>query len=295
MKLLSGTKEKKIRSLGLLIFCQFLLLLCIPVQAEAGKYAEEDRYYTMQYKMTENVDGYTKMTIDPDKKQLVVDTCRINCKAVGIQYRKGISGEEKKLDVVGKVDGNNYTFEIPLDSWEDGDYIIIVWYVHNGSNYYNFYSGLHMVIEDGEPFFPKDTAYKMGEKQLNVLKKVNEQSMLSDTSYLGSSEAEMKAKADSIVAGCTNDYQKCEALYQWVLDHVTYTFNTENEAVDVFKTGKGVCFGYANLFTAMLRLEGIPAATITGGTYMYDYFDKELDDYYAGGGYEPSCVDSLLF
>ncbi len=289
-------KGKKIQFMGLIFLFQFILLICMYVPVKAETYAATDRYYKMSNKITYNQDGYVQMNINPDTNQLSVVTYRNNCSNVVLYYRKNGVGTYNTLYSNDKVNRTDFTFSTNLSSLEDGHYIVSFWSHLQNESAWSFGEQFHVVVENGKAFFVKDTAYKFAEKQLKVVNQLKNQSYLMDTAYLGSYEAEMKAKADSIVAGCTNDYQKYEALYQWVMQHITYTAGADSQAVDSFRTGKGVCFGYANLLTAMLRLEGVPAVTITGAVYKNgDYFDKEPDDWYSGEGMGPHAWTLCYF
>lgn len=262
---------------------------------EADSYAEEDRFYSMENKNEKDKDGYIKLTLDKNKKEMIVDTYFDNCTQISIECSK--DGQWPYIDLATEYNiYPGYSFTVSLDNLTDGHYLIGICPFLNEQSRIRSREYFHIVIEDGKPFFIKDFAYDLAKKQLGVLEKLRVNSMLGDTTYLGSDYADMKAKADSLVAGCATDYEKVDALYEWVMQHITYVYGTGNEAVDVFKSGKGVCFGYANLLTAMLRLEGIPAATITGGVYMCgEYFDIVPSDYYSGDDMGPHAWTMCYF
>ncbi len=75
----------------------------------------------------------------------------------------------------------------------------------------------------------------------------------------------LKALADYITRSCTTDTEKCEELYKWVRDNITYQNPTNyNYPIDVFRAGKGNCTGKAQLLTTLFKLSGIKAALIAG-------------------------------
>lgn len=288
MKLLSRIKGKKsvFRNVAIFFCLQFAFLMILSMETKAATYATADRYYSVETKATANTNGYTKLTIDQTSKTLNVYFYRENYNAFGVYYRKNGAGSYESFTWTkdSSSSGALCKGNVSLASLADGEYEVSIWYNFQGESEYTQNQFFHVVVQNGSPFFVKDFAYKLAEKQLDVVKQLENNSKLTDTTYLGTSITSMKTTADRVISGCSNDYKKCEALYQWVMEHMTYVENTvENEAVDAYNTGKGVCFGYANLLTAMLRLEGIPAVTITGGVFNQgNYFTYEPSDYYSG-------------
>lgn len=132
------------------------------------------------------------------------------------------------------------------------------------------------------------------------------------------------AKAAELVAGKTTELEKIEAVYNYVINNITYY--TERAAtvqsgylpdIDaVLAEGKGICFDYAALMTAMLRSQGIPCKLVVGnaGTVYHAwistyteaggwvdgaiYFDgqdwKLMDPTFASGGNSSSTVLSYI-
>ena len=71
--------------------------------------------------------------------------------------------------------------------------------------------------------------------------------------------------------GLRGDQQKANAIYNWITHNIRYDVEVlkkgtlSREKVDkVFKTRKGVCDGYAKLFTAMCNEAGLKAVTVDG-------------------------------
>jgi hypothetical protein len=80
------------------------------------------------------------------------------------------------------------------------------------------------------------------------------------------------AKAEEICKGSKSDIGATEKIFLFVIDHVTYDYE---EAATVqsgyvpdpdrtLDSGKGICFDYASLTTAMLRSQGIPCQLVVG-------------------------------
>ena len=82
------------------------------------------------------------------------------------------------------------------------------------------------------------------------------------------------AKASELCAGISDNLQKVEAVYTYVVQNVTY--DTQKAATvqsgylpdvdETLATGKGICFDYAALMSAMLRSQGVPVKLVVGYT-----------------------------
>lgn len=72
-----------------------------------------------------------------------------------------------------------------------------------------------------------------------------------------------------ICAGASNDEQKIMAAYYWIIENLEYDedYYPTYQYFDVCKTLRtkmGICFDYANLFTAIFRSQNIPCYTVYG-------------------------------
>ena len=82
-------------------------------------------------------------------------------------------------------------------------------------------------------------------------------------------------KSFEVCTGLENNVQRIEACYQWVIDELEYDNDKVQVATqkyivpdldEIMKTKKGICFDYAALLCAMLRLQHIPTRVICGNT-----------------------------
>ena len=82
------------------------------------------------------------------------------------------------------------------------------------------------------------------------------------------------AKAAELCAGVTENLEKVEKVYTFVVNNVTYD-KAKAQSVksgylpdidDTLSTGKGICFDYAALMSAMLRSQNVPVKLIVGYT-----------------------------
>ncbi|TVY04507.1 transglutaminase-like domain-containing protein [Cohnella terricola] len=89
-------------------------------------------------------------------------------------------------------------------------------------------------------------------------------------------------KAKELTSGQKTDEQKAVAIYDYIVNNIRYDKELAKKVTsdyipdidNTFVTGKGICYGYATLYAAMLRSEGIPTKLVMGTT-------KLLDEYHA--------------
>ncbi|MDR0851260.1 MAG: transglutaminase-like domain-containing protein [Clostridiales Family XIII bacterium] len=90
------------------------------------------------------------------------------------------------------------------------------------------------------------------------------------SNFTGASACVSKAQAE--LSGVKTDLGATERIYKYVVDNIVYDYE---EAATVqsgyipdpdltLSTGKGICFDYASLTTAMLRSQGIPCKLVVG-------------------------------
>ena len=85
-------------------------------------------------------------------------------------------------------------------------------------------------------------------------------------------ESETVKKAGELVKDVKGVYPKVEAIYNFVIKNLTYdkvlAANVKSGYLPnldaVLKSGKGICFDYAALMSAMLRSQGIPSKLVIG-------------------------------
>ncbi len=85
-------------------------------------------------------------------------------------------------------------------------------------------------------------------------------------------ETSAVAKSYEICEGLKTDEEKVEAIYDWVVDNMTYDKELAKTVESGYlpdlevtmKTKKGICFDYCALFSAMLRAQGIPTKLVIG-------------------------------
>lgn len=91
--------------------------------------------------------------------------------------------------------------------------------------------------------------------------------------YINYSENSQAVQAAArLCAGRSSNLDKVSAVYNYVVDHISYDTEKAQQVqsgylpnIDqVYASGKGICFDYAALMTAMLRSQGVPTKLIVG-------------------------------
>lgn len=87
------------------------------------------------------------------------------------------------------------------------------------------------------------------------------------------SDTKCIAKSFELVKDDTTDLDRVDHIYHWVLDNVTYDWDKVEQVQgkyvlpvldDIYDNGKGICFDYAAIMAAMLRVQHIPTKVVTG-------------------------------
>ncbi|MCL2086052.1 MAG: transglutaminase-like domain-containing protein [Oscillospiraceae bacterium] len=95
----------------------------------------------------------------------------------------------------------------------------------------------------------------------------------SDVDVIRDTLNEVRDIAQTITEGITDDYQKAKALSSWVSENIYYDEDASEgvlsgantSLVEVLKTKRTVCGGYAGLYAALLEAVGINALVLNGG------------------------------
>lgn len=80
------------------------------------------------------------------------------------------------------------------------------------------------------------------------------------------------AWAQLITQGCTNDWEKAYAIYQYLIDEFAYdnvqledeSISYQDDALRLLRRKITICEGYGNTFTALCRAVGVPACVSFG-------------------------------
>ncbi|MDO9045656.1 MAG: transglutaminase-like domain-containing protein [Methanobacteriaceae archaeon] len=113
----------------------------------------------------------------------------------------------------------------------------------------------------------------------------------SQTDYLSSTnncqvtDSKIKSMAKSITSGATSYSSKATKIFNWVRDHLAYSFyyNTKYGAVKTLQERKGNCVDHAHLINALMRAVGINSryvhvsAKFSSSTYGHVYSEVYLN------------------
>lgn len=101
---------------------------------------------------------------------------------------------------------------------------------------------------------------------------------LAPSPYIESRHPKIKSLARKLVKDTEGDWEKVEALYDWVRDNVEYVNGPLKGAVAALNDGNGDCEELTSLFIALCRANRIPARTVWIPGHCYPEFylhDKE--------------------
>ncbi len=93
------------------------------------------------------------------------------------------------------------------------------------------------------------------------------------TSFMQANDPRIKALADSITAGLTDDWDKAKAICDWVFTHLEKKATvTVPSAREVLEMGYGDCNEHSILYGALARAAGIPTVVLAGLVYQMGRF-----------------------
>lgn len=109
--------------------------------------------------------------------------------------------------------------------------------------------------------------------------------------YIESKDRKIKKLAKQIQAdleeatdGEPADWDRIEALYEHVMDHIEYLEGPDTSASTTLKEGSADCHGRSALFVAMCRSLGVPARLVWAQDHCYPEFYFETKDGERGEG-----------
>lgn len=182
--------------------------------------------------------------------------------------------ENEKLDQVSmSVNAErefDKTIEIP-----QSDYDIMSVEVYTGEKAYgNFTSWIYNYLylsrdENGAWSIRTSPVYAHNKREYEKERAVSE--ALRATPAIESDEDEIYYLAQVICANAQTDYEKLEAIHDWVCDNIWYdrdklssTATVPYAATKVLKNRSAVCLGFSTLTAALCRSVGIPCNVVSG-------------------------------
>lgn len=199
---------------------------------------------------------------------------------VSVKYTAG-SGDKSKVQIT-KSGGTTYTYDLntkgtyevfPLTEG-NGSYSIKVFKNTSGSKYAQAYSTtVNMTLtNEFSPF-------------------------LYPNQYVNfTAKSQVVAKAKELASPKGVELDTITNVYNYVVDNITYDTTKASSVqsgylpnVDaVLKSGKGICFDYAAVMTAMLRSQDIPCKLVIG--YTGDVYHAWINTYISGVGWVENVI-----
>ncbi len=127
-------------------------------------------------------------------------------------------------------------------------------------------------------------------EQVNVSLKNDKVAFLASAQLVNwSADSNAAQLAQSITAGATTDQEKVEAIYDFIVNNISYDFNKAKTVQSgyvpnldmVLVDGNGICYDYSSLLAGMLRSQGIPTKLVMGnqsGSSVYHAWNEVLVD-----------------
>ncbi len=110
---------------------------------------------------------------------------------------------------------------------------------------------------------------------------------LGNSPYIDATDARIRNAAKEILSdGQQNDWERVEAIYDWVRDKVEYVEGDIKSASQALRDGKGDCEELTSLFVAICRANRIPARMVWVPDHCYPEFYLEDGN---GSGYWFPC------
>ncbi|NFA60031.1 viral A-type inclusion protein, partial [Clostridium botulinum] len=191
---------------------------------------------------------------------------------------------EKEKELLDKEIDNSYNKNKTFGIWQqelDGNFRLYV-YVINATSGFNKTLKITKEFISGDldyGLYNKDTK-EFSDKLKEVLNSPYDTSNLlqihkydidprDGTTKIPYHEKEIIDETKRVTKDCTNDMERVQAIYKFVVKHMEYVEDPayrNKGALSALKSGKGVCEDYASLFIAMCREVNIPARYVHGLT-----------------------------
>jgi hypothetical protein len=184
--------------------------------------------------------------------------------------------------LVDTPEGNQYNYLLPLD----GAYV--AYPLSEGSGTYQI--GVYENITDDK--------YAQVYSQSVTAQITDEKSpFLYPSEYVDfNGDTKAVAKAAELAAGASDDLAVVEAVYDFVITHVSYDYDKAETVQsgylpvvdDTLASGTGICFDYASLMAAMLRSQRIPTKLEIG--YVDDTYHAWVSIYLEEQGWVENMI-----
>ena len=246
--------KKSIRCMAI-VLVMVMLFSTVAFATPATNFVTTETHYRSSYDMTNSIDykiDGTKLTVSG------IITIK------NLDHVLVLFGEEK-LDVATES-GEMFYKEIDLTTAPMGPTAVDVYFHVQGDEMYRSYIYDFMyVLYNGTSWVFCESPVKAHNVEFN-------NAFIKPANYTDKSgiDASVISMSNEIVGSETNAYEKVRLLHTWVADNLYYdipyamdaVLTTPTTAKEVLEKRYGVCEGYANLLTELIRAQGIPAARV---------------------------------
>ena len=234
-----------------IITCISLFLLCVGCNKNSSENIES-KSYTFSEILWPKAEGILFESND----KVLIDYSNAS---LGYIMAKTLTNDHKRIKIMILKDDEKYTYDLNKDleyetfplNMANGKYIIKAYENVENDQYSLLFSFDIDVSLENEfaPFLYPNQVVDYDENTLCI------------------------SKSFELVKDDTTDLARVEDIYKWVLESVTYDWDKVEEVQgkyvlpvldDVYTDGKGICFDYAAIMAAMLRVQHIPTKVVTG-------------------------------
>ncbi len=192
-----------------------------------------------------------------------------------LQIKNKETGEEESSKTFKRSQDGSYEIVKSVANLPKGTYYVNVFGNDEKYNYYTSFilSSLIMKVTSKEQHFVPSPAYAQNLRvhEGNQVEREDELMNL-ETRLTKESIETVRALAAEITEDCITDYDKVQAVHDWVAEHIYYdkdfftgkTKTTDVYTIPVLESRHTVCSGYANLTKDLLAASGIPCKEVMG-------------------------------
>ena len=204
-----------------------------------------------------------------------LDTAQLGKGTIGIQL-----ANKTTVDIKAKISKGTASYTYTLSTKANNQTVWLPLQMGNGQ--YEITVLEHVI----------DKKYRVSlTEKLNVTVSNAPDVFLNSTQTVAWKEADKAlAKVKELTKKAATDEQKAKAIYEYIIQNVSYDKDLARKvAADyipdidgTLKSGKAICYGYATLYAAMLRSEGIPAKLAMGKSNLVDEYHAWNEVYLNG-------------
>lgn len=226
---------------------------------------DSSRLCNQQLYTSESNDDYIRYEIIGNKLQVSGQLSKTNANYVWVQYEGEASDEQKPslmnngcFLVLKELPNRDLTVNLFCGESETGVYnslIIDFVMISNTNNQWQFVSS--PTLEANKKI------YNSQRENISEYEK--------STEYIQSDSSEIIQLSNSIVLGVEDEYKKLLLIHDWIAENIYYDLDSfssgiykDVDSLNVLYSKKAVCEGYANLFAALVRAQGIPCMVRNG-------------------------------